>query len=258
MIRAVLASAGAGILLLPVSVSAATPSPSPPLDTVLSAPVTPGFSEVGPGTGLVEGPLTAHDMAGAGTNPVGDMATLTRDGFVGGYGRTWIDNLDKHELQEVVIAFSGGAGAVDWMVANEKVDKANQYYTRPVSVGGIPTYYGAHLVIPAGTIYIDLVRFVKGNDYFFVVAAATADDLDVSTAQQAKNQYDFAPSNTIPPSQWPEHPVGLLSRFTILAGSLGPEAAILAMLAGLVAAAFVLGTRHERRRSRRLPRAPGD
>lgn len=257
MLRAVLASAGAGILLLPVSVFA-TPSPSPPLDTVLAAPVASGFSEVGPGQGLVEGPLTAHDMAGAGSNPVGDMATLTRDGFVGGYGRTWIDNVDKHELQEVVIAFSGGAGAVDWMVVNEKVDKANQYYTRPVSVRGIPAYFGAHLVIPAGTIYIDLFRFVKGNDYFFVVAAATADDLDVSTARQAKNQYDFAPSNTIPPSQWPEHPVGVLPRLTSLAGSLVPEGAIVAMLAGLVGAAFLLGTRHERRRARRLPGASGD
>ena len=247
MTRILLAVAGAGVLLAPLTVSGSpSPSPSPSLGTVLASPLASGFVEVTPGQGPVEGPITAHEIAGSGVNPNQDEATLSRDGFVGGYGRTWVDNASKHELQELVIAFSGGAGAQRWMGASKKTDTENQYFIHAVPVDGVPSYYGVHLANPTQSEYVDIIGFVKGNDYFLVAAASTVDDLDPSTALQAKGQYDFAPSSTIPPSQWPEHPLGPLARFTNLAGAYGPYIALLLGVLLLAVLAFLVIRRRRR------------
>jgi hypothetical protein len=235
----VLVAAGAALALLPVTAMAASPSPSPSLDKVLVSPVATGFVEISPGQG-VEGPITSQQIATAGTNANQDEQALSADGFVGGYGRTWFDQAKKHELQEVVIAFRGGAGAVKWLGSSESTDRANQYFIHTVPVGGIPSYYAVHLADPPQSAYVDIIGFVKGNDYFLIAAASTSDDLDTSTAMQAKGQYDFAPSNTIPPSEWPEHPGNIFVRTATLASGLGSEAIVIALLIALVVLAVML------------------
>lgn len=245
MRRILLGVVGAGILLAPVTASAG-PSPSPSLGRVLADPLASGFVEVTPGQGPVEGPITAREIAGSGVNPNQDEASLVQDGFVGAFGRTWVDNVNKHELQELVIAFSGGAGAARWMGASKKTDSENQYFIHSVAVAGVPSYYGVHLANPTQSEYVDIIGFVKGNDYFLVAAASTSDDLDATTAVQAKGQYDFAPLNTIPPSQWPEHPIGTLARFSSLAVAYGPYGLIAVGLVMLVILAILLVRRRRR------------
>ena len=236
----VLAAAVAAMALLPANAMAASPSPSPSLDSVLASPVAQGFVEISPGQGI-EGPITAQQIATAGTNPNQDEQALTGDGFVGGYGRTWFDQVNKHELQELVIAFRGGAGAAKWLGTSESTDRANQYFIHTVPVGGITsTYYGVHLADPPQSAYVDIIAFVKGNDYFLIAAASTKDDLDTSTAVQAKGQYDFAPSSTIPPSEWPEHPGNVFARAVMLVSGLGSEAIVIVLLIALAVLAIIL------------------
>ena len=251
MTRILLAAVGAGILLAPVATSAAAtpPTPSPSLAKVLADPIASGFVEVTPGQGPVEGPITVREIAGSGVNPNQDESSLVQDGFVGAYGRTWVDNVNKHELQEVVIAFSGGVGAARWMGASKKTDSENQYFIHPIPVDGLPAYYGVHLANPGNSEYVDIIGFVKGNDYFLVAAASTSDDLDMSTAMQAKGQYDFAPLNTIPPSLWPEHPIGILARFSNLAGTYGAYAALAVAVAVAAVLVFLVISRRRRKRS---------
>jgi hypothetical protein len=233
-------------LLAPSNVSAA-PNPSPALGNVLAAPVVEGFVEATPEQTPVEGPITLAELASAGDNPNQDAQTLKQDGFVASYGRTWVDNAKSHALQELVIAFSGGAGAAKWLGSSKRTDTGNQYYLHAVPVQGIGSYYGVHLADPMRSEYVDLIGLVKGNDYFLIAALSMADDLDSATASQAKGQYDFAPSSTIPPSQWPEHPVGPFTRLGDLARLYAPEAAGVAVLLLVLAiAAFVLIRRRRR------------
>ena len=232
-------------LLAPSNVSAA-PSPSPALGSVLASPVVEGFVEATPEQTPVEGPITLAELASAGDNPSHDAQILKQDGFVASYGRTWVDNAKSHALQEVVIAFSGGAGAAKWLGSSKKTDTGNQYYLHSVPVQGIGSYYGVHLADPMRSEYVDLVGLVKGNDYFLIAALSMADDLDAATASQAKGQYDFAPPSTIPPSQWPERPVGLFTRLGDLAGLYAPEAGGAAVLVALTIAVLLLVRRRRR------------
>ena len=227
------------LLLAPASALAAQ-SPSPTLGTVLAEPVARGFTEVQPGQGAVSGPISLAEIASAGVDPNQAQQLLTKDGFVGGWGRTWIDNAGKHELQELVIAFSGGAGATKWLTSSKKTDTENQYFIHPISVQGVGSYYGAHLANPMQSAYLDLIGLVKGNDYFLIAQGSLADDLDTPTATQAKGQYDFAPSSTIPPSQWPEHPVSPVTRVGTLAGQYWPYESGFAAVVALTVLAFVL------------------
>jgi hypothetical protein len=234
--------AAAAIPLLTVAASP-SPTPSPTLDRVLAAPVSSGYSEVAKGQGLLEGPFTAQDFAGSG--PDAAQATLVKDGFVAGFGRTWFDQSRQHELAELVIAFSGAAGAKKWLGSSEKVDKADQFYAHAIPVAGIEKYYGVHLANPTQPSFIDIVAFIKGNDFFAVGFASQMDDLGTSVAKQAKGQFDFAPSHTIAPSQWPENRSTATDLIIRAVGGLVFTMAIVAFLAGAVF--LVVGVNRRRR-----------
>jgi hypothetical protein len=219
----------ASILLAPAT-AYSSPSPSPSLDGVLKAPLSSGYLEMNAGPGVLEGPVMASDIA---SSPK-DMNALDRDGFLTGFGRTWIDQSNKREMAELVMAFSGGAGAKKWMKASEQTDKADRSYAHPISINGIAFYYGVHLVNPSQPSFIDVVGFVKGNDFFAVGFGSETDDHGASIATQAKGQYDFAPSQTIPPSQWPENASTLADRIGGAAGAAFLYAVVVALLAGMV------------------------
>jgi len=130
--------------------------------------------------------------------------TLRNDGFVLGFSRAWVQPASNHILLEVVIAFSGREGAKRWLGKSEQVDKSDTYYQKAIPISGIDTYYGAHFADPTTALYVDVVSFVKGNDFFLVGLVSRADDLGDVAPQQTRRQFAAAPSYTIPPSRWPE------------------------------------------------------
>jgi hypothetical protein len=197
-----IALAGAALALLPLGVAAATPSPT--LDTVLAAPPS-GFVELT--TATFHGSFNAHDYATVSdpTKASAIEATMTHDGFVAGYGKTWVQQAAGHALLEAVIAFNGGTGARSWLTQAEAGDKSDPSYTHADSMTGIDPYYGGHFKYATSNTVGDFFSFVKGNDVFLLGFVSQKDDVLNMAVAQAKSQFDAAPSETIPPAQWPEN-----------------------------------------------------
>ena len=182
----------------------ATPSPSPGLDTVLLTP-PPGFVEVG--TAQLHHHFTATDYAStADASKRADIvATMQRDGFVDGYGDTWVSQASQHVLVGAVLAFTGGRGARRWLTAAEASDKTDPKYVRSDATTGLGTYYGVHLADTAAKTYGDAFSFVKGNDVFLIVVVSRTDDTLAQATSLAASQFSAAPDQTIPSDQWPEN-----------------------------------------------------
>ena len=158
--------------------------------------------------------------------------SLSQDGFAGGFGASWLEQTSGRALVELVVAFGGGAGARRWLGTAQGIARASDQYRRPIVVFGIGPYFGAHNTNPDGPSYSDVVSFVKGNDFFTVGFTSGADDLGLLAAMQAKRQSDFAPNDSIPPSQWPEN----LSR---LSGGIDALKAAVIVAAGIVLLALL-------------------
>jgi hypothetical protein len=200
------AAAIAFVALQPM-VAMASPTPSPALDGLLAAPPASTYSELpATTTGILEGAFDAKTyVAASGTpDPVNDQKALENDGFLSGFGKTWVQRSTGHVFVEAVIAFTGGDGANTWMRQNEAADKKQTAYKNSLTVDGVPAYYGAHSYDPAAGAYSDGFVVVKGNDAFLVIFASRKDDLTNLASTQAKKQYDAAPDLTIPRSQWPQ------------------------------------------------------
>ncbi|HEY3084857.1 MAG TPA: hypothetical protein VGK28_05305 [Candidatus Dormibacteraeota bacterium] len=248
VLRLIVAAALAAISLYPVTAFAA-PTPSPTLDTLLAEPPESGY-EVNSQAVSLDGEFGADeyvDFLGP-DDPSVTRKALHDDGFVTGFGRTWVQETSQHLLLEVVIAFTGGAGAKKWLGMSEALDKADTYYKRAISVSGIDAYYGVHFEDPSSPAYADIVSFVKGNDYFLVGLVSTADDLGDAASRQTHRQFDTAPPYTIPPSKWPESARSILSdpaRITTTAAYVLGGVVVLALLTGLILLVLV--------RSRRRP-----
>lgn len=224
----------------------ASPSPSPSLDTILAAPPS-GFTELT--TAFLHGHFTADDYAAnaEAAKRSGIVATLNRDGFVDGFSNTWVSQSSQHVLIEAVLAFTGGKGAHDWLIAVEAADKKDARYVRADTLSGLGTYYGAHLVDSANKAYGDEFSFVKGNDVFAVVVASTKDDALPQAMSQSTSQFDAAPSETIPSSRWPEN-AGAQHDFAYYVGYLLVPVLFLVIVVAVIAAVVA--------RSRRRAAAP--
>lgn len=185
--------------------AAASPSPSPTLSAVLAPAPSSDYVEAdATSQSVMEGAFNAQEYASK-TNAAHQsqvQASLERNGFLGGFGRTWIQRSTQHVLIEAVLAFDGGRNAKKWLTAAQLSDKADPRYQHPIPAPGVDNYYGARLV--GGGLFTDTFGMVKGNDYFWVITISRQDDLGSAGATQVKAVYDFAPSYTIPPSQWPE------------------------------------------------------
>jgi uncharacterized membrane protein len=185
--------------------TAASPSPSPALSFVLAPAPGSDYAEADATSQTVmEGAFSAQQYASktSSANQSEVQSSLERNGFVAGYGRTWIQQSTQHVLIEAVIAFNGGLGAKRWLAAAQLSDKGDPKYQHPISVPGISNYYGAHMA--GNGLFTDTFGMVKGNDYFWVITISRQDDLGNAGATQAKAQFDFAPAQTIPTSMWPE------------------------------------------------------
>jgi len=232
-------------------VASATPSPSPSLDTVLAKPPA-DFTELT--TSTLHGEFSAHDWATSNSSSGGSSTvsptetenTLNSDGFLDGYGKTYVQTSQSHALIEAIMAFKGGEGAKSALTSLEKSDKSDPSYKHADTISGIDNYYGAHVADTSTSTVIDLFVFSKGNDVFLIVAASTKDDVLSLATSQAKSQFDSAPSSTIPTSQWPENATP--------AASAGGSALTFVILAGVIL--VVIGAVVYVMRSRRRVAAP--
>jgi len=233
LVRLILSIACAAFAVLP-AVALAAPSPSPGLSGILAPPPTADYVEANATVpGVVEGQFDAKTFAsrsGHG-NVAAIQQTLELDGFLDGYGRTWVQKVSRRVLVEFVMAFTGGDGANKWLSGSELADKADPNYQHSISVTGIDSYYGARFFYSSSHAYEDAYVFVKGNDFFVVAALSANDDLGNIAADQTKVQYSAAPDATIPQSQWPQ---SSSSTAAYNFGSFLGGAIVLALLAGVV------------------------
>src|SRR3954471_5586420 len=135
--------------LAPMTASAA-PLHSPGLDTELAAPPS-GYAELT--SSPFHGLFTAHDYAQASGSSKADQIeqTLNHDGFVSGFGKTWIHQASAHALVEAVIVFTGAKGAKDWLISAEAGDKSDPTYAHADAISGISPYYGGHFKYKGNT-----------------------------------------------------------------------------------------------------------
>jgi hypothetical protein len=190
------------LAVCPISASAA-PSPSPNLSGLLVAPPS-GYTQVT--TAAFHGRFDATTYASQyQTKTLEAGFNLIQDGFVDGYGMTWVQRSTGHILLEFVIAFRGGKGAKSWLAYEEASDKGTAEYKHPDTLSGIGTYYGVHLAFTSSHSYADAFSFVKGNDMFGVGFVSPRDDVQKLAAAQTRSQYGSAPDQTIPKAQWPEN-----------------------------------------------------
>jgi hypothetical protein len=193
----------------------------------------------------MEGAFNAREYA-AKTNPSRQsqvQSSLERSGFIGGFGRTWVQRSTQHVLIEAVLAFNGSTGAKNWLTAAQLSDKADPRYQHPIAAPGVSNYYGAHMA--GNDLFTDTFGLVKGNDYFWIITISRQDDLANAGAAQAKAVYDFAPSYTIPPSQWvgSATPPGLDNQLGRLIG----QVLLIAFVGSLVILIFAIIRRSTRR-----------
>ncbi len=241
--RGMVGAVSTALALAPLIASAASPapSPSPALDGLLAAPPA-GF--VALTTASLHGHFTAQEYASdADTSKQARIvATMNHDGFIDGYGQTWVSQSAQQVLIEAVLAFTGGRGAHDWLTAAEAADKQDANYVRPDTTTGLGTYFGAHLEDKAGKTFVDEFSFVKGNDVFAIAVAATKDDTLGQATTQAQGQFKSAPDSTVPSAQWPENNQANNAAFQF--GAAVGRIAIFALIGAIIAAlAFFIRSR---------------
>ncbi len=225
-----LCAIGAGALLLAQSMSAIAATPAPPLDGLLVSPPGTGFVEDKGTPGFFEGPFDAAKYAEITANDsTASKDALDKDGFLSGFGRTWVSSSTGHLYVEAVMAFTGAKGAKTWMRESEAADKKVASYQKALTLAGVDTYYGARLVDIAQKIYADAFVFVKGNDAFLISYVSSKDDLGAAAATQARRQFDAAPAYTIPPGEWPE------------ATAANPVSGVIKMVGAFVAGIVIIG-----------------
>jgi hypothetical protein len=245
-LRRLLCSIGlAAILLLHSAIAFAAPTPSPGLDGILIKPPGTGYKEEAKATpGIVEGPFDAAKYAEVTAAPdaAATAKALTQDGFLSGYGRTWVSAGTAHVFVEAVMAFSGAKGASTWLRQSEAADKADPSYSQALTISGIGTYYGARLIDKVHKVYGDAFVFAKGNDVVLVTYVSSKNDLGTVAALQTRKQFDATPAYTIPPGQWPESKVAASSPFAGLR-TIGLIVGAVIILGLIGAAGFILWSR---------------
>lgn len=221
----------------------ASPIPSPPLSGILAPAPSADYVESDPTVpGVFEGPFdaTTYVAKTGSANATAIQQTLERDGFVDGYGRTWIQKVSRHVLLEYAMAFGDGAGAKKWLASAQLADKADPNYQHAISLTGIDAYYGAHFFYSSNQAYGDGFAFVKGNDFFTLIFVSSKDDLGNAAANQTEVQFDRAPAYTIPPVSASSSG----DSFAHAVGFLIPSVLLLALVLGTVL--FVIGRSRKR------------
>lgn len=193
-IRGILA--GVGVLLLSALPSEAIADFD--LGTLLAPPPGSDWIDVGSTPSTLSGSFTSHDYAAylksSGTNATLTEGILNRYGFRAGFAGWWEQRTTQNQLIERVFVFGGSQGANDWYAILKRQALTSSEYHGEVGTADIPNSFGVDLEGPTG-IHSDRVEFVKGNMVFVVHAdAETGNGLSVLAVQQAKKEYQNAPS----------------------------------------------------------------
>jgi len=207
-IRIASVAALAALFFLPSAAAAApSPSPSPSLDSILVAPSGAGYVQDYQAFPGVQGSFEAVDLLVfmGPAKPSQTYRSMQEEGFIAGYGRAWFDRSANHLLVELVVAFTGGQGAMKWLPEARSINESYPDASGDFSVSGIDASYGVKYVNTSSAYYSNAAGFVKGNDFFIVDLISGKNDLGDAASTQAKKQYDAAPAGTIPTSQWPEN-----------------------------------------------------
>ncbi len=171
-------AAVAAVSMLPASTAMAAPDPKPHLSQVLAEPPTTSYVELASHTpGILEGPFDAGTYASiGGIDMQSTINTLAKDGFISGFGRAWVQQSPSRVMVEIVVAFTGGDGAKQWLQQSQDADMTDPTFQHSITVDGIETYYGARMS-DSSSYFADAFLFVKGNDGFLVSTISGFDDL---------------------------------------------------------------------------------
>src|SRR6266581_9652988 len=94
----------AAVSMLPGSGAIAAPNPNPHLSQVLAEPPSTSYVELASHTpGILEGPFDAGTYASiGGIDMQSTINTLAKDGFIGGFGRAWVQQSPSRVMVEIV------------------------------------------------------------------------------------------------------------------------------------------------------------
>ncbi|HET7420216.1 MAG TPA: hypothetical protein VFL27_07530 [Candidatus Dormibacteraeota bacterium] len=125
---------------------------------------------------------------------------LNRDGFVGGYGRYWVQLGTRDGLIERVFQFNSNSGALSWYGELKMGNQTAKQFKRNIPALGpnVRASFGAELDFSDG--WRDYrVEFAKGNYFFAVHMGSFTSDLSAAVLAQGEKQYDAAPQPTSAP-----------------------------------------------------------
>lgn len=218
------------ILMQPLPASVPDPPSPATLRATLADPVSAGFVEADQRTpNVLEGPFNAQSYADyfQTDQKTRDalITSLTHEGFLAGYARSWYKLGSRTFLGESILAFQAGTGAMS-SVQLSKV----QYATSPTfrsfeDVSAIPQSFAVTVHDPDGFSWT-VVLFAKGNDAIAVIEGSESDYMTAGALAQAKTEYDFAPPSTSASSSHPSALASGLAFGTALVVSLLVLAAI--------------------------------
>lgn len=188
----------------------AAASPSPDVGVYLAPAPGTDWVETGPTTDALVGVITPQSYgAWAGDNGQSEQA-MHSDGFVTGYGRSWVQRGSQDSLREFVLAFNGTSGATHWYNDLKTFDETSRYYTKDIATLSTSQAVGVEWTYSDGGKEYS-IDFAKGNLAFDVTMDSDSNDLSATTLAQAQSEFDAVPqagdvaltSNTnLQPAAW--------------------------------------------------------
>ena len=172
------------------------------LSAYLAKPPTSDWIENGPSENVLSGPFTASSYAayveGPAATPGNVASNLTRNRFVGGYGREWEQRTTLNYLVERVFQFADSTGARSWFNGIKTESLTSKAYRADFPTAGtVPLSFGVVLNNSDGSTQWR-IDFVHGNLVFVVHADAITDNLEQLALSQAKTEYGGAAGTSAP------------------------------------------------------------
>lgn len=218
----------------------ASDAPSPEtLRATLADPFRVDFVEVDLGTpDVLEGPFDVEAYADSFRPDAKTRETLinalNKEGFVGGYARTWYTPGSTNMwMAEGILVFRADTGATSARLSSKVRYATDRGFGRFVDAGDIPQSFALTWQGPDGFKWT-VVVFSKGNDLFAIIVGSAADHMIESALGQAEAEYRLAPDHmSVRPAQ-SNHP-------NAVASGVGFATALVVFLLLMVALGAVVG-----------------